>query len=336
MYVTGSVDTIDNLLGKIKDFCQTAGYTINSFITEGTGKRLHISKNNRVFNFRSFNNESVVTYSNNQYAIFMNASTGYNSIDSWYQQSGYFSYNDGSAKSFICGIINLDSGIKSYHLFNFSTVNYDVIYIVVENQAGYWQHLLFGNVSTTKFGTSLITAEGMFYTGSKHPFDKEYSTSITMFGDGIPAIYNAQSPQGAVYINYLGTPRWHSGNFNINQTWMSPQRPQVVDSICKRSTILNNCLSKISTIPTFIPIEIYAGQSTLNITSNITNLVPFGELPEIYFTRIDNFQVGGDLKMAKDTYKVFPFSRISDNWDETDPYNVFNGSYKYGFVIRNG
>ncbi len=331
MYVTGSIDTINNLMTELRNFCQTAGYSVNSFIDEGTGKRLHISKNSRFFNLRSFNNENVVTYSTNQYAIFMNASTGYNGANTWYQQPNYFDYNDGSAKSFIAGMINLESGIRAYHFFHFNTANYDVIYIILENGLGYFQRLLFGNLSTTKFGTSLTTAEGMFYNGSKAPFDKLYSNAITLFGDGIPDIYGAQNPQGAVYIRYSGTPRWHSGNFGLNQTWMSPQRPQIVDSICKRSTILNNCLSSISSIPTFIPIEVYAGQATTSITNNITNMIPFGELPEIYFTRIDNFQAGGDLKMAKDSYKIFPFGGKNTYWDSNHPEV---GTFQYGLAIR--
>jgi hypothetical protein len=331
MYSTGSIDSTNSLMLSLRDFCQTAGYTINSLTDEGTGKRLHISKNNRFFNLRSFNNESVVTYSNNQYAIFMNASTSYNAGNTWYQQPNYFDYNDGSTKSFIAGIINLESGIRYYHFFHFNTANYDVIYVFLENGLGYFQRLLFGNVSTEKFGTSLTTAEGMFYSGSKAPFNKTYSNAITIFGDGIPEIYGAEVPQSAIYIRYSGTPRWHSGNFNINQAWMSPQRPQAVDSICKRSTILNNCLSTFSSIPTFIPIEVYAGQDTGNITNNITNLIPFGELPEIYFTRIDNFTGGGDLKMAKDTYKIFPFSGKNTYWDSAHPEV---GTYQYGLAVR--
>jgi hypothetical protein len=261
----------------------------------------------------------------------MNASTAYSAGNAWYQQPNYFDYNDGSAKSFIAGMVRLDGLIKQYHFFYHTTANYDVVYIFVQNEEGYWQRLLFGNVSTTKYGTAISGAEGMFYNGSKAPFNNTYSTAITLFGDGVPTIWNAEVPQSAVYLNYSGTARWHSGNFNVLQTWMSPQRPQIVDGVCKKSTIINNALSGISAIPTFLPIDLYVGQTTGLITSNVVNLIPFAELPEIYFTNINNLAEGADLKMAKDTYKVFPFSKKSDTWDSA---NSSNGSYRYGLGVR--
>lgn len=332
MYQSGSSANIHSLLIDISDFCLSAGYTINSLTNEGTGNRLHISKNGRFFNFRSFIGENIVTYSTNQYALFMNASTAYNAGNTWYQQPNYFDYNDGSAKSFIAGMVRLDSTISQYHFFHHTTGVYDVIYIFVRNEEGYWQRLLFGNVDTAKYSANLTTPQGMFYQGSKAPFNNSYSNALTLFGDGVPSIWNAENPQGAAYLNFSSTNRWHSGNFGLTQNWMSPQRPQIIDGICKKSTILNNALSSISSVPTFLPIDLYVGQTVSTITSGLTGLIPFGELPNIYFTNIYNLDEATILKMGTvDKYRIFPFSKKGDTWNYTDPSN---GTYRFGLAVK--
>lgn len=329
MYTSGSSQNVNSLLDTLAVFCQSSGYTINSIVGDGDGKRLHISKNNRYYNFRSFVNESVLSYSNNQYAIFMNASTGYSGASAWYNQANAMTYNDGSSKYFLAGMVRLTSSID-YHFFNFSGTYYDVVYVFLKNQDGVFQHMLFGSIDTSKYGTTLVTSEGMFFQASKHPFNNTYSNSITLFGDGIDGIFNANPPQGAIYLNYLSNSRWHSGNFSIAQGWLSPQRPQVIDSICKKATLINN-LGGIGDIPTFLPVEIYQAQNTDNITSNFVPLIPIGELPFLYFTNISNYSAGGDLLMVKDSYKVFPFSLKSESWN---PLGI--ESYKFGLVVLNG
>lgn len=333
MYLTGSSANVYTLLLAISDFCQAAGYTLNSFTNEGVGGRLHVSKNGRFFNFRSHLNEAIAGgYSFNQYALYMNASTGYSSGNNWYEQPNYFAYNDGSARSFLAGMVRLDSTITQYHFFHHTTGVYDVIYIFVRNEEGYWQHLLFGNVDTSKYSSALTTPQGMFYQGSKSPFNSTYSNAITLFGDGIPAIWNAENPQGAIYLNFGGTNRWHSGNFGLTQAWMSPTRPQVIDGICKKSTILNNSLSGISSIPTFLPIDLFVGQTVSTITSGLTGQIPFGELPNLYFTNIYNLNEAAEIKMGTvDRYNLFPFSKKGDTWDYVDPSN---GSYRYALAVK--
>lgn len=329
MYSFGSSQSINSLVDSLATFCQSAGYTINSLVSEGTGRRLHISKNNRCFNFRSFINESVLTYSNNQYALFMNAGTGYSGALAWYNQTGVMTYNDGSSKYFLAGAIRLNTSLE-YHFFSFIGSGYDVVYVFIKNADGVFQHLLFGNFDVSKYGTVVGTSETMFFHGSTNPFSTSYSNSFTIFGDGLPGIFNASNPQGAAYLNYLGNSRWFSGNFSINQVWFSPQRPQIVDSVCKKSSLLNN-LKGVGAIPTFLPIEIYQAQNTSNITDNNVPLIPAGELPFIYFTDISNFESGGDLLMAKDSYKIFPFSVKSEDWN---PIGI--QSYKFGMAVLNG
>jgi hypothetical protein len=333
MYLTGSSANVHSLLIDISVFCQAAGYTINSLTNEGTGNRLHISKNGRFFNFRSHINEAIAGgYSFNQYALYMNASTGYNSGNTWYQQPGYFDYNDGSPRSFLAGMVRLDNTNTQYHFFYHTTAIYDVVYIFVRNEEGYWQHLLFGNIDTSKYSAALTTPQGMFYQGSKSPFNDMYSNAITLFGDGITSIWNAENPQGAIYLSFSGNNRWHSGNFGLTQTWMSPQRPQVIDGICKKSTILNNALSGISNIPTFLPIELYVGQIVSPIPAGLTGQIPIGELPNIYFTNINNLAEVSEVKMGTiDRYRIIPFSKKSDTWDYVDHTN---GTYRYGLAIK--
>lgn len=83
-YGNGSATDVNDLMTKLKDhLVNDAGYTLDSFVNEGTGKRCHVHKSGMYFNFRSFAAETTPAGGTSQTGIFFNAGDGYSGATAW-------------------------------------------------------------------------------------------------------------------------------------------------------------------------------------------------------------------------------------------------------------
>jgi hypothetical protein len=326
IYQTGSSTTILPFFEVFKDFCQNvAGYTVNRYGGDASGLSLCIAKNGTMFfNFKAYVDEVVPAFAN-QTGIFMNGSTSFNSGQLWYNQPAALSYNDGTTKYLMAGMVNLTGTINSYHLFHQSGSDYDTVYAFVESPVGIWQRIMFGRMSTGNFGTTWTGNKGNFFCGSKSPADTNYSLSLNLFGNTISQ-WNSPAPQGAVYGLFNITTDWMSGNLDLNNSWFSPPRYQIVDSISKQSSIW---LNMGGSVPILQPINLLITRSTSNMTPT-SQLSLIGNLPNTYWVNMRDLTAGQTIKFPSAEYLVFPLTKKSDTWDSTNPNN---GTYNFGLAV---
>jgi len=194
IYQTGTYTNMHDLLGIIKTFLETNGWTINRWELDQQGyqswiglnytgaMRLHIQKiasdsTVMYFNLKSVtrgiifgDNWNVVSQLNDRYyseirGIGINGSTGYNAGESWDEQPGY-PVSKGTSKSIGACITEVPIGeTYNYHIFQ-STDSCTIIVQIGDNR---FEYLAFGLL--TKSG---IYTGGQFYAGSQESYQPSY------------------------------------------------------------------------------------------------------------------------------------------------------------------
>lgn len=327
-YETNSATDLNDLIDKLKTFCvSVAGFTQNAFNTDGAGYELHINKGGRYFHFRTYVNETPPNGSANQYALFMNAGTGYTGATNWYDETGVMKYN--STVPFIVGMLNITGAILAYHAFWFNSSDYDVVYFIVESPAGTFQHIMFGKIATTNFGSSWTGANGMFYCGSVDQSQTGYSLALNLIGPS-QTIWSPHQGMGAVYGPVDSVTQWMTGKTGIPQSQLSPARPYSMDSIYRQSSIWMDSPNAFNSMPPLLPIQIHVTRNTSDFDNN-TPWSIVGELPYITWINLLNINPSSSISISSDDYIVFPFRKKSDTWNASDPNN---GTYRFGMAIR--
>jgi hypothetical protein len=348
MYETSSATNVNDLMQDLYTFCTSASpkpaFTGSGVITEGSSRRFHITKTgspNYFFSFRSFNNENPPeTFSPNT-GIYMNAGTGsYQTGQAWHDQTGVLKYD--TTKFLLSGVNNLSSIVSSHFFYFKETNNYDIIYVVIEGQAGTYQRLMFGIMETTSLHSDWGGSPplGMFYSGSVPHTVINLSSSISFLGGQDPiGGWNSGSPSGAAYIrvpNGAGTyTGWANGDFSIGQNQFSAALPQVFDMSMKMNSIFMCSPNTFNSMPPLYPVTICSTPPTstqadaIGASPSNTPWYPVGTFPFLYTLNIANINPGGVITIGSDTYKVFPFAKKS----EAASISAGN-TYRFGFAIK--
>jgi len=192
-YSTGSATDPTDLLTKINTWLVAQGWTTDSFVTDGAGKRMHCHKGANYVNMRSAINEAPWPNLGGAafYGIALYMSTAYSGANGWAAQVG------GPVKSggtdLVGASTRLTAGaLTAYHLFDDGTDN---ITIVVERAGSLFTHMGFG-VAFAKSGT--WTGGPYFYGALAGMFG---GTGVTVMGDS---------------SNSAGAPGAYIAPFNIN------------------------------------------------------------------------------------------------------------------------
>lgn len=250
IYQTGTYTSMHDLLGTIKTFLETNGWTINKWELNEQGyeswtgldytgaMRLHIQKTASdstvmYFNFKSvkrgviFGDRFAASIINGRYyseirGIGINGSTGYDSGESWDEQPGY-PVSKGTAKSIGACIteVPIDAG-RNYYIFQ-ST---DSCIIVVQIGDNRFQYLAFGLL--TKSG---VYTGGQFYAGSIESYQPSYNYWYawesgdrrhvwrSAFLANIVNGYNYDESTFAVYLDVDSSASWrHNGQEGSDDT----------------------------------------------------------------------------------------------------------------------
>lgn len=329
-YSTGTVTNLDNLADLFVTFATGNGWTQNgTTVTQGTGKKFHLTKSSLFFNFRTFNTETPsmaqgTTESFSQAgAMLVNPSTGYSGALDWYNQTGAATYSGSQAtnQTQTVGLGLISGSIPAYHFFAFS----DVLYIIVENPGSTFKFLMLGMLDKTKYGSE-TSPKGQFITGTAcHSISGGESRTLQFFGstaipswtNGVPnCILNCAVATGFNGFAYRKAS-------SIAGTVTNSPRPQ--DSITSMQPALLNMPNSFSSTSPFFPIIVGCYETTGNYW------VPIGELPQVYLTNITNFNPADTVTIGSDNYKIFPFHKK----DITNPVSTFttNGS-TVAFAIK--
>ena len=250
IYQTGIYTSMHDLLGIIKTFLQTNGWTINKWELDEQGyenhtgldytgaMRLHVQKTASDDTVMYFNLKSVkrgIIFGNHcapssfiingRYyseirGIGINGSTGYNAVEKWDEQPGY-PVSKGTTESVGACIteVPIDSGY-SYYIFYHT----DSCIIVVQIDANRFMYLSFGLLEKSNVYTG-----GQFYAGSLESYypsyrywyessDRKDPWRAAFFGNFLDG-YCTKCSTLAIYLDVDGSASWkHNGREGNDDT----------------------------------------------------------------------------------------------------------------------
>lgn len=330
-YQTGTSTGPDDLLDKLRIFLNGDGWTVNSWATDGTGKRLHVQKGSSptlYFNFRSATNEygSTITEDNFNGAngavtgILVNGSTGYSGAQPWHKQPGYaqnIDYNDYSFGMVISPVSV--TAIPSYYFFTVDRT----VHIAVEITSGKFQFISFGCLEKEGSYTG-----GQFFTGSfssRTPYDDWDDPN----GENYAPDYFRNGPgggvKGAVYVDADSV-----ADFRIAEGDDAPEIlfPCVVgqqgNEYYSQKGICSHFWEKspnfYNAIPAFCPVYIFVERSDGNYSL-------LGEPAGLRFLNTRNYSQGQQVTYGGDDWLIFH----ADS-QEADPENV-NAGFAFKKVV---
>lgn len=302
-YETGSASSPSDLLDKLRAFLLTNGWTINSFITVGSGKRLHVQKGACYFNFRSYHGETLSNANdlNNQnisgfWGIGGYPSDGYSGANNWNSQPGcplYGPYYRGGYAN------QLSSAIPTYHFFTYTDIT--EVHVVIEFVTGKFQHINFGDLQ--KYNASALGGRWM----SMPTGVDEQLPQIS----GVDYNYGAASMVPFRCSAYTATGIFQSSLVRVNIDNHDGWAFDANNSSYGASPIAavgphyyNQDLETATTSP-------YSWQTQLlpyviGIVRSNASVSPFGEIKHLRELDITNYIEGEEIVLGPDTWKVFP------------------------------
>jgi len=368
IYQSGTYSSMHDLLGTIKTFLQTNGWTINKWELDQQGyqsytgldytgaMRLHIQKTASdssvmYFNFKSVKRGIIfgdhlaqTSQINGRYyseirGIGINGSTGYNAGEDWDEQPGY-PVSKGTSKSIGACITELpgSSGTYSYYIFH-ST---DACVIVVQIGDNRFVYLAFGLLKKSGVYTG-----GQFYAGSSESYQPSYrywyeSTNRrdpwrAAFLGNIVDGYSYKISTLAVYLNVDGSAAWrHNGkegsddSTNIANLQTGAQVPysRTDDSGVYRQYAIS--------LNEFIYDRSPSHFNNVSILAPVYIFVRRATERYTYIGRPEGVRVlnrtpytsGAEFSIASDTWKVFPAFDIEDELS-----TIINFSPHVGFAF---
>lgn len=160
-YLAGNATDPTDLLNQIATFLVAQGWTQDSNVTDGAGKRAHLHKGSDYVNLRSAINEAVWPNLSGTtgYGVHVYMGTAYSGASGWAAQTGGPKASGTSDTVGAC--MELGSGaITAFHFFDDGSDN---IVVVVERSGGKFTHIGFGR-TFTKAGT---WTGGAYFFGAK-------------------------------------------------------------------------------------------------------------------------------------------------------------------------
>lgn len=315
-YETGSAAGPNDLLDKLRAFLLANGWTINSFITIGSGRRLHVTKGGVFANFRSYQNETLSSANdvNGQttaafWGIGFNPSDGYNAANLWCQQPGYPNYS--GAKG---GYLNqMSSAIPTYHFFTYSDI--DEVHVVVEFVTGRFMYLGFGQIALyngAAFGGRWMGGGG--YSDSSLPLTSGFETSGSAECIPFRNSYYAGgtgSCSSFLRVNIDNHDGWAGGGRIASN---SPSPLAAISAEYWDGDTLTATTSPFTWQTQLLPYMV-------GVVRSDTAISPFGEIKNLRRLDITNYLPAEEFALGPDTWKVFPLYQKA-GWSQTKGFAV--------------
>lgn len=327
-YQTGTATGANDLLDKLRLFAIAQGWTANRWVAAGSGQELCLSKGSAYFNFRSYQNETVLvngTSSTLRYGINMNGSDGYDGGSAWDRQPGYplrTSSSGGDQGHAYMPFVISQGPFVAYHFF---APDSKTIYLELEITTGTFLRLGFGTLDLFNSGTP---GGGRFFysTGGQGGVTDAVSTSSWLGTDIDNGSYALEEVpfRAADYTTTNTNPgSFVRAAFDSFDNWCGSARVAAnsyMAQACQGGGVHDRLIRDLSPNPMN-----GIGILTPNIVSvNRANeyLHPIGVVPGIRYMDMTNYLPGDEFTIGADTWKVFPW------------YNKGGRSYQRGIAYK--
>ncbi len=331
MYQAGVATSVVDLITQWKDFLVGEGWTVSSFATLGTGKRLHISKDGLYIHQRAYLNESTqdIGFTDGQlfmYAIFGYSSNGYNAGSLWDEQPGGPTYMDGLAtKTLAGGVVALNTSSIPYHFFAFDAPEV-AAYCIVEYPTGIYQHLWYAKLK--KFGS---------WGGGEFSFGANYPNSVTRRNVVWPG---QNGSTGGVMLLRLEDFDGFTGQASNIGYKPSPGNPRLTDFAYIFKDMHDDAPNGFNSLNPLNGYGIWCTRAGPVFRDGGWNpqldpISELGYLPELFSVNTTGLLPAGQYPFTATgaTYRVFPITRNSPNQNVTDTANPPH-SRAWGVAIR--
>lgn len=305
-YETGTWLNPSDGLDKIRVFLIAQGWTVDSFVVEAPGKRLHMHKGTFYFNAKSSDGSAMLWQATQNMVgmpeIGFNVGTGYSAATSWRDQAGVVKTSTAVP---IGGVLQLPAGAVVAYRFDYDDL-YKSLVVYVQTTVGCWRWM--------GFGESLIKA-GVFTGGAWIASSTYYYYETWGQGPGglngvtaYPAGTSNDSNSGAlVYARadvdaYVG--KWVSctpadvtgkaGATNVPGGWSAI--PAAVPGLTNLMDRARNSLNSLSDL---LPVQLFANRDTGGVSL-------LGTLPNIYATNITGLVPGQSYQQGVDWFTPYP------------------------------
>ncbi|WP_422451833.1 hypothetical protein [Endozoicomonas sp. ALC066] len=353
-FETGSATDVNDLLTRVQTVLTSNGYTLQQSGSEGTGRRVHLSKGDLYINLRSgVNNEDPISNSGfrwttawnwNRYKgnprvyystdwLAVNVGSGFDDSEDWrewYNQPGVqieVAGNKGKAQ-----FLETHGAIPKYWMFLQDNPS-DAFWLIVEWAPGRYSWLAFGNVQKSSSYNG-----GRFYGASRwindhygypHPLnscqvqvlDGDFKDENNGWGrTDVSAPNKSTGSSNVIRTPYIPNYQFYSYSSSY------PQHAQY--NILYKSYIKNEARSVLYPIYGFV--QRSSGYSLL------------GTLPNAFYTSLEPFVAGDSIDIGGESYLVFPFYDRGSPWvyaqdtsgsaSDWDSYKVYH--FGMGMAIR--
>ena len=315
-YETGTSSSVIDLLDKFRLFAIAQGWTVNRWVTAGSGRELCIQKGSAYFNFRAWSNEAMLvngTSTDNKYGITMNGSDGYAGGNAWDRQPGYpvrLSSTGDDQYHALFPLVTTTGPFPTYHFF---APDSKTLYAEVEVTTGTFQR--WGCGSLDLFNPAAPGGGRFIYsTASQHVtngtgvtdwlgVDAEnpsYACELVPFRNADFTTDNGTSGRSSASIvraAFSSFDNWAGSGSTAADTGL-PYACQ--GGGCHDKVLRDYSPNPLNGIGLLLP----------NIVSlNIGNeyLSPIGVVPGMRYMDMTNYLPGDEFTIGSDTWKVFPW-----------------------------
>ncbi len=331
-YETDAYSDPTDLLNKFAVFIEANGWTRDSLVTEGSGRRYHAHRGSQYVNMRALVNETAPSSSlladggtTNIYGVSFNIGTGYSGASAWYAQAGVPSNNGGKKRS--VGIQNL-SAAGTYHFFAHDSG--DRIVVVVEYSSGLYDRFYFGLLE--KFGT---WTGGDYFGGSRTGLKTIAGESGIPFGffqgnhNGLEQLSGMGNVLALINVDVDAESGWH---WNSAASFGASRR-MIRDTYNIYAFAANgaNQPNTTNSLAVFLPVVAFVDRTATSTINSTTVNSPIGYIPEIAYCSLAALVPGQQVVLGSTAYRVFPL--FKKNSIKAIPSVGSQHSGWYGFAV---
>jgi len=311
-YQTGVANDVVTLLDTFRIFAESQGWVTNRNSLVGAGRELCIAKADAFFNFRAYQNETMLvngSSSTGRYGIVLNGSDGYAAGDAWDRQPGYPQRGStyGGDQGHVMMPLVLNFGPFPYHFF---ATDSKTLYCEVETVSG--QFLRFGCGTLDLFNPAAPGGGRFFYAAcGKHVTDSmNYNNWLGASADNANYQLELVPFRSADYLSTLNglqgsMVRVAFGSFdnwaNSGRSPVSTYQGMVCQGGgCHDKVVRDFAPNPLNGVGVLVP-------NVVSLNSAGESLCPIGSVPGIRYIDMTGYLPGAEFTLGSDLWKVFPW-----------------------------
>lgn len=303
-YEIGSWLNPSDGLDKIRVFLIAQGWTVDSFVVEAPGKRLHMHKGTTYLNAHSSDDSTIrlwdTTYSGaGMPQIGFNLGTGYSGATSWRDQPGVVRDPVGTP---IGSAMQLPAAAIVSYRFDYDDL-YKSLVVYVQTTIGVWRWMGFGE-SLIKAGVwtggAWIASSSNFYYANYVAYPGNNSPD-SAYPFGANENFAAMAYLRADVDAYVG--KWVScsptdGTGKGGGTNVAGSRP-VQATIPSLAALHNRARNSLNSLSVLLPLQLFANRDAGGVSL-------LGTLPNIYATNTAGMVPGQPYQQGVDWFTPYP------------------------------